>query len=123
MEELRREKAKLKGKLKKSADEPAFSFTDILGKDKKGGEEGIGSILTIAQDLLASPSVANTVMTLGLPLLKMAGRRVKRNVLLNIGKELLGGYLKYKAAELGFKGVKNYVKSKQEEKKEAHHSK
>ena len=120
LEELKREKKKLKKRIDKEQEEGLFSFGNVVGKEE--AVKDTGNLLSIAQGLLQSSSVKEAAVSLGLPLLKMAGRKIGRNTVTAIGKEVLGGYLKYKLAEMGYKSIRHFWKTyrqKQAEKKAA----
>lgn len=120
LEELKREKKKLKKRIDKEQEEGLFSFGNVVGKEE--AVKDTGNLLSIAQGLLQSSSVKEAAVSLGLPLLKMAGRKIGRNTVTAIGKEVLGGYLKYKLAEMGYKSIRHFWKAyrqKQGEKKAA----
>ena len=62
-------------------------------------------------------------MEYGVPLLQKAGiklgsvgKAAGKKVLGTVAKELLGGYLKWKAAELAYKGVASFVRSRKKKK-------
>ncbi|OSZ79529.1 hypothetical protein CAP35_15145 [Chitinophagaceae bacterium IBVUCB1] len=120
IEELRREKQQLKAALRQSDKEGLFSVDDILpakkDKTKAGNDESNGiDIAGIATALLSSLGNKDTLLSVGLPLLKVAGSQLEKGMVKKILKEVGLGYAKWKAIELAFKGVKHLVDKKVQE--------
>ncbi len=124
--ELEKEKKRLQKKRKKMEEEGLFSMGDLLG-----GKEGGGSMLEggLPLDLLGGAS------TWAMPVVKMIINRISKakntvadtkpdaepaipgkSKIKSIAFEFIGGYLKWKAIELSFKGIK-YLLNKRAENK------
>ena len=124
--ELEKEKKRLQKKRKKMEEEGLFSMGDLLG-----GKEGGASILEggLPLDLLGGAS------TWAMPVVKMIISRLSKSEdktaaaepeaepakpgkskIKSIAFEFIGGYLKWKAIELSFKGIKYLVKKRAENK-------
>ncbi len=120
IEELRREKQKLKADLNSADKQGLFSLDDVLpGKNKNNGKadnDGGGlDIAGIATGLLSSLGNKDTLLSVGLPLLKVAGNQLEKGVVKKILKEVGLGYIKWKAIELSIKGIKHLVDKKVQE--------
>ncbi len=130
VEDLKREKQKLLKESRQLDKEDFLSLDGILGKgktDKDGNDAaGIGSLL----DLLP---VSNPLVSLGV---KMAGKLLSgkgkskekdrdraepvrgdkedKSWIKSIAVEFIGGYLKWKAIELSFNGIKHLIKKRKD---------
>ncbi len=120
IEELRREKQKLKADLQSADKQGLFSLDDLLPGNSKSNSkadnnaEGV-DIAGIATNLLSSLGNKNTLLSVGLPLLKVAGNQLEKGVVKKILKEVGLGYIKWKAIELSVKGIKHMVDKKVQE--------
>lgn len=91
--DLRREQKRLKKAHKKA--------------EKKAAEEAvendnpIASFAGIAGDFLTSKGSVNSLMSLALPLFRMAIKKAEKGFLRKVATEVLGGYLKWKSIDLG----------------------
>jgi hypothetical protein len=121
LEELRREKRMLKRAIKESEKEGFFSGS----KKEKDGDD-TGDILSAATGLFRGSPLGSLAMAVGMPLLKQtAGKKIAKSggkILGFVLKEVGFSYLKWKAVELGIKGVKQVIKKRKEkmEKQKAH---
>jgi hypothetical protein len=125
IDDLEKEKALLMRKSRELEKEDILSIEGLIGK--KGKEKGQGSIL----DLLP---VSNPVVS---ALVKIIQRRLSQkdkqpkavnapppssevkprsSKLKAIAIEFIGGYLKWKAIELSFKGIRHLIRSRRERK-------
>jgi len=130
IEDLEREKKILLRKSKQLDKEDLLSLEGLLGKGKKKGkdkeeEDSAGSIV----DLLP---ISNPMLKMGLKILEtriLSPRKnktkengeppaTKNHPIRKVAIEIIGGYLKWKAIELSYKGIKYLIK-KRKEKKEA----
>jgi hypothetical protein len=120
IEELRREKQKLKADLQSAYTQGLFSLDDLLPGNSTSNSkadnnaEGV-DIAGIATSLLSSLGGKNTLLSVGLPLLKVAGNQLEKGVVKKILKEVGLGYIKWKAIELSVKGIKHMVDKKVQE--------
>lgn len=133
IEALERERKALLKEKDALEGEPFFSFEDILGGVKKGagvaaedGEEDDGGGISLLGSLAGMlPGVAGPLMNVVMGLVgsklgssgvgAVIGKKGK-NIALKLAKEVVGGYLKWKAIELGYKGAKHLVKKRKEKK-------
>lgn len=76
------------------------------------GSDNSTDILGIAMDLITSKGLLNKLGVLAVPALKFVGLKVEKRMVLSLGKEILGGYLKWKATEFGAKTAYSYAKKK-----------
>lgn len=117
IDELKREKQRLKKELKEKEQKGFFSLSDVLpGNDAPGKGDGI---INKAAGMLGGSGITGLLMNIGGPLLSMATGKAKNKILKTVAKEFLGGYVKWKAVELGYRAVKmavNKAKKKAEDK-------
>jgi hypothetical protein len=129
LEELRREKKALNKAVKQSRNEVLHPLSggkdDTKAKTTDEGDDGIagklGDIMSLATGFISSNPLVSTFL---LPIVQKyalkAGKSVGKagaGIGFKIAKELLGGYLKWKAIELGVKGASKLVKNQTEKKK------
>ena len=114
LEELKREKQVLKYARKHSKAEGL----DINIPKPTRSEEKQSDFLSFAGDLLTSRSTGDMLMTVGLPLIKLIGRKTEKSFLKTFVGEVFGGYVKWKILQLGVKGVRRYVKMQKVKKEE-----
>lgn len=119
VEELLREKQQLKAELRKADAEGLFSLDDIIpasgNKENKGETSGEVDIAGLATGLLSSLGNKDSLLAIGLPLLKAAGSQLEKGLMKKILKEVGFGYAKWKAIELAFKGAKYLIDKKVQE--------
>lgn len=100
LEELKLEKQRLRDELRAIEEKGFISKDDFLGSGS-----GDSNFLGDATELFKEGSVKEAAIALGLPLLKLAGKNLEAATLKKVAKELVGGYAKWKAAQLAYKGV------------------
>lgn len=119
LDELKLEKQKLRAEMRKADAEGFFSVDDIIpGKsaNKEGEEESGGlDIAGIASTVLSAVGNKDMLLSVGMPLLKLAGNQLEKGLVKKILKEVGFGYAKWKAIELAYKGVKHLVDKKVQE--------
>lgn len=120
VEELQREKQQLKAELRKADAKGLFSLDDIIpatGNKENKGETTSSEvdIAGLATGLLSSLGNKDSLLAIGLPLLKAAGSQLEKGLVKKILKEVGFGYAKWKAIELAFKGAKYLVDKKIQE--------
>jgi len=125
IEDLEREKSRLL-KAKRSLDKDEFLSGSLFG-NKKGGEgkkgkEGQGSLLDFLP--ISNPAVAQLIKIAQRLIFKKSGKpgsgdnagaqlkKRGKSLLKSFAKEFIGGYLKWKAIELTFKGIRHIIRSK-----------
>ena len=115
IKDLEKERELLLIESKKLNTEQIFSFKEKEITNKNGNEENI------LQELLplASPIIENGIsfITENFPTLSDKVKSIvkdnSKKVLISVGKEIIYGYLKWKAIELTFKAIRHIVKNKQ----------
>ena len=124
LEELKREKQVMKYAKKHTTSQGFFPLEKVTADNKRKTAEdeapfNQSDILSILGDLMTSKSTASVLLSLGLPLIKLVGRKAEKNVFRTVGFEILGGYLKWKAIQFVFKRIKRSFadKDKSEHKK------
>lgn len=78
---------------------------NIHGSNARFGDVNYMSIIL---DLLSNDLISSALLKLGLPMFKKAGKFAGKNAF-GIGKEVFGGYLKWKALELGYRWMRRYL--------------
>lgn len=117
LEELKKEKHMLILAKKKSElpDVLSFGLPILNGFGKKKDTEQAATDDNIVVDLIASfiesPDLSNLVSTVARPILNYASDKAGTSILKSAAKEVIGGYAKWKAIELGFRGVKHLMKT------------
>lgn len=123
LDELKKEQQRLKQELKDREEKGFFSMKDVLPggseKDAKDDKEddGTDNLLSKAAGILGN-SNASMLLNLAGPLLSIATGKAQSKILKTVAKELFGGYIKWKAVELGYRAVRmavNKAKKKAEE--------
>ena len=122
LEELKREKHVLRYAAKHSDD--VLNLSD-LGKSTSTDDAAGAGMLGTRISAFGSKSLFNTVLAMAPPLLALVSKgsgRKKKNPLESIAKEVIFGYVKWKAVQMAYRGVMLLVKSrKEEDKKEKEH--
>ena len=99
-------------------------FSNAMRPDFSSAEEGDASSsemnewLQAGFDFLLSKGVADKVLALAIPALKLVGSRVEKNILKSIAKDFVTGYAKWKAIEYGIKFAFSFMERKMSEKKD-----
>jgi len=130
IEELKREKAALELLRKQTDLEDIFSLNDVIpsftkknktegSSEHEQGEQGDG-IMGMVHGLMDSFEIGDLLKVIGGPIAGLAGKKLRNNVILPLAKEVVGGYLKWKAAELSVKAVKHFLKARKEKKNKEH---
>lgn len=109
LKELKAEQARLKASL---ADRPLGFGTATSGHTDNSSEGGFD--LSFLLSILSNDIVKRALLKLGLPVLKNTAKFAGKNAFA-LGKEIFGGYAKWKLLELGFR----FARRKWQEKK--HH--
>lgn len=113
LEELKREQQVLRYAAKHTGSEDWLNFKDLGMKDSSADAAGAGMMGTLIS-ALGSKSLLNSVLAMAPPLLTMAtksGHRRKSNVMERMAKEVLFGYVKWKAIQMTYRGVMMVFKS------------
>jgi hypothetical protein len=106
LDELKLEKQRLKAVLNKTEQEGFISMNDILPLKKEGDNKDLVSQLT---GLLDNVGAKELVMSLAGPALGLLGDKIEKHTLKKIAKEFLGSYVKWKAIELGYAGIRALI--------------
>lgn len=101
-EELMLEKQRLRDEIRRIEEEGFFSAEDVISSFAKVKEEGIAGAIVSG---LKNDAVKEAAISLGLPLLKLAGAKIEAKAVKTIAKDLVGGYAKWKALQLAYKGL------------------
>jgi len=129
LQELKQEKARLLQQRAKTESEDLFSFDDILPSFGKKEKEEVTdraehdettaweNIAGTLSDLLNSDLLKGVLGSAGGVLTGIAGKKLREKVLMPLLKEVVLGYAKWKAVELGFSAAKLFVKSRKEKKR------
>jgi hypothetical protein len=106
LDELKLEKQRLKAVLNKTEQEGFISMNDILPLKKEGDNKDLVSQLT---GLLDNVGAKELVMSLAGPALGLLGDKIEKHTLKKIAKEFLGSYVKWKAIELAYAGIRALI--------------
>ena len=128
MDDLERERRALKREIKQLDKEEFLSVEGLLNKQSWGGETDIFD--TIIDMLpIANPLVKSGVGIVKDILKKRNAKATKhkaestehkgRGIVARAAREFIGGYIKWKAVELSFKGLRYLVKKRSERKQKA----
>jgi hypothetical protein len=112
--ELKRERHKLRLQLKEYKEQGIFA-----GGTKKSSAKGAKKdVISSIADFFFNSPFASLALNLGSSAVKSrVGKKAGKGIF-NIGKELVGGYAKWKALEVGYRWARRFVKSKKEEHEE-----
>jgi len=123
LEDLKRERRSLKLALAE-ADPMSLSSmgstnTQTSGAKAAEAAEGKNDLLVTITDLLTSNGAADVALSLAEPLLSLLGRKAGKGIIKPVAKEVLGGYVKWKLIEIGYKTALRFIRSKQHKHKKA----
>jgi hypothetical protein len=123
IEELRLEKQKLLNASKQTDIKHLLSFDGIIFPKRSEKEENEDSSPSIADGLFKEGTIAETLLNLAMPALQKAGIKVGaagkeygKKIITSAAKELVGGYLKWKAIEWSLKGLFHFISSRKKKK-------
>lgn len=121
IEELQAERRRLKA-------QSHFSVMDVLSfkedtiqseKPQQRQEPSSDDTFSFYKDIISgfayndSPArLVNTVVNVAIPILKYVGVKVEHKAVKSIAKDVILGYAKWKAIELGYKSVYSYFRAK-----------
>ncbi len=125
VEDLEREKKLLRKETRRLEDEEFLSLDSIFNKKSKDNEGGgFASLLDLLP--VSNPLVGTFINLIKQRISKKAdkprqdtdnssdSKKKGKSPLKKIAVEVIGGYLKWKAIELSFKGIKHLVKKRKE---------
>ncbi len=110
IKDLKREKQRLRNSIR--ADKP--SLTVPAGGEMGGTLGGMDKFAALLE-VLPLDVIQGMLVRLGLPLLKKTGKAVGKNAF-SIGKEIIGGYAKWKIMELAYRWGRRYIINQKEKK-------
>lgn len=116
---LRREKKRLQGE----ADTNVSSIFNTgqprhtADNEDQGGFD-MSTAISAGMDALTSKGAMSKIMALALPMLEMAELKIEKKFIMSVSKELIGGYLKWKAVKIGYNMVSSILKSQYEKRKD-----
>jgi hypothetical protein len=115
LKDIKKEKQKLRESLKNSPfpSSKAMPKAKAHAAEEDGGGGGILDIVQVVAEFLPMNVVSGMLLRLGLPVLKKAGKSAGKNAF-TLGKEVFGGYLKWKVLELGYRWGRRYINTQKE---------
>ena len=125
LEELKREKHVLKYTAKHTED--WLSFNNMKHDTDAGQAAGAGMLGTLIS-ALGSKSAFSTLLAIAPPLLTMFSKKdhgkgkKKHNPIERLAKEILLGYIKWKAVQIVYRGIMKIIKPHNKEHKEKEHA-
>ena len=107
VEALRREKLKLKY---------ARKHSDNLVSIDKNTDDGLSSsaFTGTLMSLVSSKSVSSFLLTLTPTLLSFVSGKKKKRFISSVAREVLGGYIKFKAMQMAYRYIRMIVKKKKD---------
>jgi len=127
IEDLERERKLLQKECKRIEDEGFLSLDGILGGKGKGASDA-GSLIDLLP--IPNPLVAMLLKVVQRKFAAKSGaakseraeeskqKKKGKSPLKSVAKEVIGGYLKWKAIELSYKGIMHLVKKRRDKKAE-----
>lgn len=112
LKELKLERQKLKSSVS-SADFAHRSAINEPGDIQRDSHIDFSELLT---GFASNDIILKMLLKLGLPALKKTGEYIGKNAF-SLGKEVFGGYLKWKALELSYRWMRLYLYKNQQRKK------
>lgn len=116
--DLKHERRSLKSKIREHEADGWLSFGEKNTKAEAEHKQGNKDILSIIGNLFFNNPFADIALSLGAPLLKKTGKSAGKTAF-TVAKELIGGYAKWKAIELGYRWVRRMVKKRKEHSEKA----
>lgn len=103
-------------RLRESIKGGVTDFKETAANPGSGQDRRPPDYVSIIIDILSNDLISGALLKMGLPVIKKAGKFAGNN-LFAVGKELFGGYLKWKALELGYRWARRYLNKKQNDKR------
>jgi hypothetical protein len=121
LEALKREKHVMKYAVKHSDD--VLSFKELGGQEESTENAAGAGLAGSLISAFGSRSLFNTIIAIAPPILTLmttgsSSRKKRSNPLQSLAKELVTGYLKWKAIQMAYRGVKMVVSKKDKKEKE-----
>jgi hypothetical protein len=113
LEDLKREKKSLTRSLKSSEAESLISMDDFIPKNDGGKLNIPQGILS----LLGSKSLLGSVFSIAPLILQLIPGKTKKKVIGFLGKDVLGGWLKWKLLRFAVSSLKDFIPKKNKDKK------
>jgi len=114
VKDLKQERKALKSRISNHESDEWFSFGGKGDKEDHANEKhGNKDILSTIGHLFYNNPFADIALSLGAPLLKKTGKSAGKTAF-TVAKELIGGYAKWKAIELGYRWVRRMIKKRKE---------
>ncbi len=79
-------------------------------KDAKNADNPLASFASLAGDLISSKGTTGVLMSVAMPLLKPLMKKGQKGMF-KLAKEVLGGYVKWKAIDMGITLAMRFIKS------------
>jgi hypothetical protein len=106
MEELKREKSVLKYVRRQTTKENLLPID--AGVPGSGTGPG-GGLMAALGGLMGARTLFDGALAAGLPLLRYMPMRTQKNVLRTVAREFIGGYLRWKMIQMGYRGLKMII--------------
>ncbi len=113
LQAIKQEKQRLKLELSRMNEAGLFSLKDLdAASDRQSVENQSAGLLGTVNGLLTSPTVLDSALALGIPLLRFLPQKTQKSILRSFVREFFGGYLKWKGMSVGFRILRSLLKSK-----------
>lgn len=108
---LRMEKLQLQAKADLSLKSAFYTPGAKAAPDASGNSDPIDTIFRAGMDFFTSKGFLRKAIALGMPLLDILEIKLEKKIILSASKEVLGGYIKWKAIEIGLSAVSSYIEN------------
>lgn len=102
--DLKRERKRIKV-MRKVEDNNAEAVADA-----KNADNPLASFASLASDLISSKGTAGVLMSVAMPLLRPLMKKGRKGMF-KVAKEVLGGYVKWKAIDMGITLAMRFIRS------------
>lgn len=108
----------LRAEKRRLAAEANSTAGNILRNKKHSSDSSdfdISDAINAGIDIITSKGAINKLLAISLPLLDIAGIKLEKKLLTSVSKEVLGGYIKWKAIEIGMSALSSYLSSRKDD--------
>lgn len=109
---LKREKLRLKAESDASINSLFNTGKPAVNKDDDAGGFDVNTAIAAGMDALTSKGAMNKIMALALPALEMAELKIEKKFIMSVSKEVIGGYLKWKAVQIGLGFISSAINNR-----------
>jgi len=121
VEELKREKHVLKYALKHSGSDDWLNLNNLGSSDPRTENAAGAGVLGTVISAFGNKSMLNTILAMAPPVISLATKRRRKpeaGFLQRAAREVVTGYIKWKAIQMVYRGIMMVVKSNKEDEEE-----